>query len=568
MAALPLQFGDVVRALEICLWIREKCLEPSNSADKRYNAFLNEVSRLESALQKLKAALAHAFAEIEDIEPYLSGYKELMVDGQDTLSVPGAGEIIGDFNSTLEECAKLLRKHVKFQNGRATAIPNGFWHFEVQSQVDELQRRLQSHIGNTSLVVAMANLRLLSSLKEEMRRLTNSGSSRRSPLDPPSVMASLAPRFQAAIFKNPPRPFADIRGIPVQDTIKIICFHLRKTTKETPENESMDTERRLGLIKTHWLLTVLKRSQAFPNCSRRYQRVVEEIEDRIELIYSNQTNTAIMDIHLAKMPDKMFQIWPEKNIPPIVLPIHPTENEEAVGSISLIPKPQYRRQKLHIIRLSDHGLRLASEDFPHRPHPTARVLYPCSPFHSLYDGFVPMYAITPFNTNKQYCLQVTSNRGEQAVTYEVQNIRDAAVLQNGCLNYNIWGFEYDVGLTTALSATFKPLLRKGFGVVQLLEHPLSAQRRRELTETPNGSHSTDDDNQSRFSIVSPSSQSSVFKSFSPSILSRESDEDMEVYTVRKPPPPLLVLFVHEKPDKKIQTELYTMYKMDSKCPSR
>ena len=568
MASLPLQFGDVVRALEICLWIREKCFEPSNRADQRYKAFLNEVLRLESALKDLKAAIAYAFREIEDVEPYISGERELVFDDQNTITVPGAGEIIGDFGSTLKDCEQLLQQHVRFQNDRATAISSAFWHIQVQAQVDDLRKRLQSHIGSTSLVVAVANLRLLGSLKEEIRRLTDSSSGRGNPLALPPVMVLLARRFEDAIFKDPPSPFANIQGVPVQDTIKIMCYHLRRAIKKTSEDMTPSTQQRLGLIKAHWLLTVLKSSQNFPSCPRRYQRIVEGIEGKIELIYSTQTDVAVIDSQLATMPDEMFQIWPQKYIPPIVLPIQPSEHEEAVGSAPLIPTPHYERQNLHMIRLSSHRLRLTSEDFPHRPHPTAKVVYSSSPFNAWHDGLIPTYAITPFTADKTYSLQITSSKDEQAVTYEVQNIRDAATLQNACVGHSVWGYEIDVTFTAALSARFRPVLRKGFGVIQLLEHPVSAQHREALMEPQNGSQLVNGDPGSASSIASRSNVSSVFRSFSPSILSQQQDEGMEVYTVRKPPPPFLVSFVKENPDKKVKTDFYTMYKVDSKCPSK
>jgi hypothetical protein len=101
----PIQFGDVVKALEICLWIRNNCFDTINNASILYLGFRQDVLDLQKRLKQLQASFERAVTHLA------TNYN------QAALLKLEADELVGDFQATLEDCQRLLKKHARFNAG-------------------------------------------------------------------------------------------------------------------------------------------------------------------------------------------------------------------------------------------------------------------------------------------------------------------------------------------------------------------------------------------------------------------------------------------------------------------
>src|SRR5215469_16331929 len=109
--AAPVSVSDVLTAIGICKNIYDNCYHPAKRASTSFINFRNDIRQLQNRLEQFHHAINNA-------HNYVGGVDDSMASAEEKRArfKKDAGELIGDFSSTLQECEQLLQVHCRFEH--------------------------------------------------------------------------------------------------------------------------------------------------------------------------------------------------------------------------------------------------------------------------------------------------------------------------------------------------------------------------------------------------------------------------------------------------------------------
>jgi hypothetical protein len=545
----PVSFGDIVRAIELCVWIRQKCFDPLENADIRYAEFRKDVLTLEQRLKYFQASFEKALLH-SSIDH--SRYALLKLEAE---------ELVGDFNATLHDCRVLLEKYVRFERHKATALDNAFWHSSTQSRVDQLRSRIQSHTYKLFLIVEPVQLDLVPDIlsnTHEILDLLRRHFGLLTPIQLPEIPPAVDGKFWKAIKWDCPFAYEDALHIPLQEGVDALSVHFRECTfQSTSPGIGPSLNQNLSLLKAHWLVNVLEASQSF-NESRPgslYRRIIKQVEQGVEDQYRNRGTDRWVEEEFATLNDSAFAIWPVKKVKKPLLLTEPAAREDKLVQVPLICEYQDQKEDLFIFRVKDRVLRMVrsrnSQDGSLGSQMTERFV----DLHD--DGLIPVYSVADPSGNR-WNLTITNGKGGGSVAHQFWSRRDVFRIQQCFTGYET--ASYSEGVSCAITyRRAMPLVQNpqssGYGEIHLWTWPVSIS----LDKEPLSPTTTVDSSGSIRSGSAYTTASTVFRGFDPSIISvSEQSNGEDLVVAGLPPPPLLVSFVRKEGK-------YTMWKANCKC---
>lgn len=554
-------FGDVVRAIELCVEIREKFFDPVHNAKAMYLDFKQDIRKLELRLKQYSDAFERAAVHLDTEKSFLAPEQAQIA----AALKQEAKELAGDFKSTLEECDALLRKHVKIGSRGTGVLDNAFWYASAQSKVTNLRGRLQSHIHNIRLIVAPVDLQLTADILHgvnEIRELLMRQFGHLDIPELPEIPESIESRFREALCSQSPVTISEPSQIPLKDGVEALALCFRESTFErTVSGTSPKVDQYLNLLKAHWLVNILSDSPALSQTrpGHLYRRVVDKVKQSISKEYAREEVrhwARDCGFNLDDLSDSAFTIWPEKVVELPPSETEPMIGEEIVAQLILTPQYYYHKEELIVFAMNEYTLRivLSQTYFDASQKEKERLVE--RPINLRSDGLVPLYTIAS-PPDKKWCLQITGGPGASSITPEAQNRGDAFELQKAFTGYEVASYFEDM----SCAVTYRPpglFLKRanqseGCGEIQLWKWP-DPQRSQIGQAEEEGQPS-----------VRPRSNETiatrVIKSLDPSIFTVTGiSTGEEVIVAEMPRPPLLMAFT--KGDKE-----YIMWQMNGKLSS-
>lgn len=519
----------------------------TNSADIRYLAFKQDVSRLEDRLSQLQKVFERASTEIDDPDIYLRR------ETNNRLKVESV-ELVGDFKSTLTECRQLLRKHIKFDGKKASILDNAFWGLSTQGEVEELRNRLQFHTQKIYLIIEPVQLGLIvdiaGNVNEILELLRKHIGLAPEPL--PQLPSFLEGRFRDALRRNPPTQNADPNYIPLKEGFDALYEHYRHSMPNS-EIDAQTVDQYLSLLKAHWLVQTLINSKSFRDTrpGSLYRRMIAQVEQRISRQYARQDIIRYSEKELAGLNDAAFAIWPEKKIilpPPLT---EPKGREERLIALSLSEQPGYRKQDLIFFRVKDKVLRLVLSNTFEDPSLPVELTEKIINLDD--DGLVPWYTISPSSPTRR--IEITDGKGAGGNVYELKDRADAFHFQQAFIGYEVVSYSDNVDcnftVTTGRFSMTEHL--DGFGETQLWQWPVPAGSVNNALTSPSASETTY--LQSTSSETTHTAATMIATGLDPTIVSVLQNQDRASVVAKLPPPPLLVAFTKKG-------NVYTMWHLE------
>jgi hypothetical protein len=533
--ASPINFGDLAKAVEICVWIKKHCFDPSSHANLRYAEFKKDIIDLERRLHQFKETFETALEHTQDAD---SSKRE-------------AEGLIGDFKLTLQQCQEFLQRYVKFDQGRSNILENASWHSSAQLKVNELQDRIQSHIYMIGLIIEPIHLQIssktLDNTKYIIQLLTQPQNFvQNTPLPdiPPRVDARLRDASKrGSVFES-----SDTTQIPLKEGINAASLQYRRSTAQSANLEGPQTvEQYLNLLKAQWLLKTIAISQEFDRLrpGHLYRRLLTQLEQGIAKQHARYDIPPWSEDNLCALNDSDFAIWPEK-IQQQPKDAGSTEpGETALAELALVPELTTQKEALFIFKSDNTTLRIVHSSTPFdqslRPKDTVRYVDLRS------GGLVPLYFIS--SSEQKWNFQIIYER--TILAYELQSRKDALNLQLAFTGYESVAYSGGVSFTVTYRQSgwkFSALMRDGqqteIGEIQLWQWP-SEGSSQEISFSPRTSQS----DSGKHSLRSGSGYSFASQSFidlDPNIISVVQDDNgREMVISQLPPPPLLMAFTND-----------------------
>ncbi|KAK2758649.1 hypothetical protein FQN54_003339 [Arachnomyces sp. PD_36] len=531
-------FGDVVKALEICLWIKKNCFDPTSHADVKYAEFKKDITDLHRRLDQFKATFETALRHTDDADSFKRE----------------ADELIGDFKSTLQQCQELLRKYVKSEQGKPTPLNNAFWHTSPQLKINELRERIQSHTNMIALIIEpvqlQINTRTLENTEFIIQLLTEPQKFiRNTPL--PEIHPDIDARLRDALNRSLAPEGLNTTRIPLKEGIIVLSLQYQQST--APSTNSGDTQpikQHLCLLKAHWLLKALTTSKEFGALrpGHLYRQILMQLDQGIAKQYAREDTPQLNEDRIRKLSASEFIIWPEKKFKQT----DSTESGTPLAKLALVPEFQNQKEELSIFKADDTTLRTVHSTTPFdkslRPRDTVRDV----DLHS--GGLVPLYFIS--SSEQKWNFQIVY--GKTVVAYELQSREDALNLQLAFTGFKVEAYSEAVSFTaTYQKSGWTPFVRDsqkiGHGEIQLWQWPVE-ENPLEPPLTPRTSEGS-----GKRSLRSASGYSFASQSFidlDTNIVSvMQTDDGREIVISRLPPPPLLMAFTNNN-------GIYTIWQVD------
>ena len=526
-----------MKALEICLWIKRNCFETINNASILYLGFKQDVIDLQKRLDQFQASFEKAITTIA------GGYN------QAALLKLEADRLVGDFGATLEDCRRLIKKHAHFENGRATALENAFWHTNSQPVVTELRGRLQSHHYKLYLFIEPYKLELLTGIQADTREILDLLRRQAGlivPVKLPEIPDAIRVALAEALQRDAPERIDAPTEIPLQEGIDALSRHYRECTFQSDSlGISPGQQSNLSLLKAHWLYETLTNSEALKDSrpGSLFRRIIEQLGQGIELQYQKRSiHSWSKDIY-SDLDVTEFAIWPVKVVPKPPILTDPANREEKLAEEPLNCPYPGEKQDLFIFRVNDKLLRMVESrsriDGSVGPQMTERFI------HLDEDRFIPMYAIASNDGNKGV-VNMTHGKGAALASYELKSRASIHRVQQAFTGYEAISSSLAVWctLTYKQKGKWRSSQEIGTGEVQLWQKPGSL-RTSKMPLSPSGASDSSEPSLTTGSSYTLASQTfSGFDTRVMSILEREDGSDMVLSQL--PKPPLLVIFVKSK----------------------
>jgi hypothetical protein len=541
--ASPINFGDFIKAIEICEWLIKNCFDPINSANVRYAEFKYDVLELKSRVLHLKSELEKALHQVSWTD--FRRYDDIKTE---------VDLLVGNFSATLEECEALLKKFLKFdgrgRGAKATALDNLFWNKSTQEKVERLRGRLRSHTYKIWLIIEPIQLNLVTGISEtvlENQRTLDLlrdhfGLSTAEQL--PSIPQPVAEKLQEAVKHDCPTSFDALDDIPLQEGIDILCFHFRECTfQSTSSGIGSTLKEKLSLLKAHWLSQVLQGAlTARQNESASLsERIIKQVGQGVEKQYRLRKICHWKEEEFVGLDNCAFAIWPPKPVvkPPILT--EPVGLEKKLTDVPLISPYTNQKERLVIFQVNDHTLRTvvsrSAQDGAPGIDNTEKFI------DLLSDGFVPIYTVS---IPKRWNVNITNGKSGEQETHQFRSRQDTNTVQKSFTGYDVLSHSESISCTV----TYKPKRRpryqqfKGHGEIQMWCWPMSPKPPG-LPRSPTTS-SGEIEMLSFRSVSTMSLASRSFSGFKDVVSLAKTETGDEVVLAYLPPPPLLTGFVKDK----------------------
>jgi hypothetical protein len=532
--ASPVQFGDIIRAIEICEWLVQYCFNPINNANAKYLEFKQDVIDLHKRLVHLRSELENALHSIADPARYNELINE--IDG-----------LIGDFRSTLEECKDLLRKFIKFDNrsSKVNAVENLFWHCSTQQKVENLQTRLKEHTYKIFLVIEPIQLGIITSIYDLVHRNQQTLELILRRLGPsvdvriPQIPQSINEKFELLFKRDCLLPFDNLQDPPLKESVDILCTHFRKCTfRSTSLGVGSTLEEKLSLLKAHWLHQILSKSllRQPPQQYPLLRQIVLQIGQGVERQYEYRQFTIWNEDEFASLEEEAFAIWPIKEVVRLPDLARPSELEKTLVDVELLSEYTDQNERFLIFQAKDTILRMVLLRTPHDgPGFTDRIQ---TIIDLQSDSFVPLYSVAgKRGVPRQWTVTIAESKGRQ-IAYQFTSRSDVYKVQRAFTGYNVTACAENI----FCAVTYKGLIRDhqfvGLGEVQIWCPPgFTFKRDLSSSQVPSqtASQVTDITRNTRGTITSILSQRH------PDVVSVITTETgNETMLVELPSPPLLV----------------------------
>jgi hypothetical protein len=429
---------------------------------------------LYTKLQQLEAAFNKALWRYEspDFESFDTDFEaaDLKKDAQRFRC--DLKDLVGDVHQTLEQCKEILAKHVRLQK-YSGVIKNVVWATTAQDKVDELRRKIQFHAQKISLIVEPVKLEILTTMDEKLDKILDrldsmqALSSVPSPL--PNIPDWLDHRFRSAMAENAPDSFTDISEIPLREGFDALYTHFRESTNpfRDPDGIGQTPEQYLNLLKSQWLLDILRQSEHFKQAKlgSLFPRAVAKIARRLSDVYKRSDLVRFPEEKLQELTSTAFLIWPPEQVIEVRFMTDPTEGEEEILKLSLPASFGNGKDDLVLFRTGPSTLRIVRNVIPlHSGSP----YYESERLNIHMDRFIPFYAIQESSIHQRRRSKTTSTvgiyRANQTgeTAYEMKEEIDLFNFQRAVTGYQVVGDATSV--KWALKHSTKP---RGKGRLQL-----------------------------------------------------------------------------------------------------
>jgi hypothetical protein len=528
----PVGFGDVVKGLEICHWIKKNCFNPINNASILYAGFKEDVLNLEKRLKQFQASFERAIPHIGTDQH------------QHALLKLEADDLIGDFRATLRECKRILKEHADFDGELATALHNGFWHAFTQPEVTELRNRLQSHHYKIFLFVEPFKFDLLCGIREDTQEILEhlrKEAGITNPIKLPEISQALCATLEKALQRDAPVIIDIASRIPLEEGVDVLAHHFRECTfRSDSRGISPDQRSNLSLLKAHWLYKTLESSEGLEESRPGHllRRVVEQLGQGIELQYKKRQILFWPDDAFSGLDDTAFAIWPAKEImkPPVLT--EPGPGEEKLVEESLVCPYPGEKQDLSIFRVNDNLLRTVESrsrlDGSVGSQMTERFV------HLDEDRFIPVYAVARGEGNKA-TINLTHGKGAGLAAYDLQSRNSVLRVQQAFTGYEAVSTSISVSCSISYMGKWRVSQDSGVGEVQLWQLPGSLFTAK-LPSSPSATISSGGNSTAAGSSYTIASQ--AFGRFDVRVVSiiDRADEGQMIIS-QLPKPPLLVVLI-------------------------
>jgi hypothetical protein len=390
-------------------------------------------------------------------------------------------DLVGNVHDTLKQCEEILAKHVRLQK-YSGVIKNVVWATTAQDKVDVLRKQIQFHSQKISLVVEPVKLEILTTMDEKLDkildRLDNMQALSSVPNPLPSIPDWLKDRFRNAMLENPPDKFTDTSKIPLREGFDALYTHFRESTNtfRDPDGIGQTAEQYLNLLKSQWLLDILRQSEPFKQAKlgSLFPRAVAKIARRLSDVYKRSDLVRFPEEKLQELTSTAFLIWPPEQVIEIRFMTDPSDGEEEILKLSLPASSGNGKDDLVLFRTGPSILRIVRNVVPLH---SGFQYYESERLNIHMDRFIPFYAVQESSIHQRRGSKTTSTvaiyraneTGETA--YEMKEEIDLFNFQRAVTGYQV------VGDTTcvkwALKHSTKP---KGKGRLQLwFWKPLAAK---------------------------------------------------------------------------------------------
>jgi hypothetical protein len=527
----PFSFGDFVRLVELVQWVNTNCIDPGKNPKKQYLDFQKDVHYLRAVLADFEDAILQAIS-------HLNGYDLSTVSRHYGL-IEQANRLVKDFVLVLEDSQRLLEVHVKYDSRKGSFFEAALWHASTQAKMDDLRQHIRDHTDQLSLFISSVSLRLATETSEKAREIHDKVVRGKTSL--PNFPTGLESKFEEAFRRHPTSRMSHPSKLPPTEVIDIMLMHFQQCS--APPLKSDSEQQYLHLLKAHWLVDTLSRSESLETSQGEvYRRLVEKIRRAIAEQYQREDIRQHVGQPL-KLDTPDYEIWPHKNVIPDPNLTDPLAQEDLLLRVPIVsPNPHNEKRELFVFRKDTQYLRIVYLRSP--TDPNQRVRETETFFDLSADRLIPFYAIAT-GQRTEYDMQMFYSRGATQVDFPLPTRGAAFQLQRAFIGYATVAYSKDVTCTITYKKkglSIRDGLHVSLGEVQLLQMPLHSNSPNPPTLPPPNRTMTSSQSGSTFSTASR-----VFRNANPSLtVISEAASDRTVVITQLPVSPLLMAFTVSK----------------------
>jgi hypothetical protein len=426
------------------------------------------------------------------------------------------------------------------------------WELRIRAKVDKLLDRIKFHISKISLVMEQLQDGLLRNMVATLQRIEERVTDIHNvvvtqTLQPTTakmaaVPAGLAVRFHNALtIPSRPQTFERLEEVPMQEGFDALAYHFFQSTvlSHGRPGTTQPLEQYINLMKTLWLLEVLKRTTQFEQ-SFYYRRATLRMQQLIGDEVSRPDLTTYSEADFELLNAAAYAIWIADNAEQDAIVDDGLGLEEQILELPLRDVPG----ALTIFRMSDTELRLVQptvipgSGLPPRDREVEINI------HS--HRFEPVYA-SPWSVEPACQVKISSSQVRSGRVYEFKDIADIYQFQRAITGFKVVHDRENV------QWSLDKKKRSGKARLQLWQYkPLTSTNESQSSPTSLRKFSTQTG--SGFSAsTNQTSAESITQGLNPSIVSivRSPEagnlNERELVILEKVPLPVLVVFtVFEK----------------------
>ena len=326
--------------------------------DSLYREFGDDIRHLSGNLEALKLA-------------FETGYRLSLHDGryydplEDALDKDRRA-LVGNFEATLVDCEKLLKKTVSVSREGLSFVRNSYWHISTKPTVDALRERIKFHMIKMEFVLEplrhgllkdiSMSINLIMATMGDLHAFLIQGTPA-SQLRIPEIPPGLQQRFEVAFSSNQPKSFSD----GPDRVIELMFDALHRTFLQStfsyggPSSGIQTIQQYLNLIKAQFLSEKLRKARGL---SERYyyDRSVRLVELKIRLEFRRDNIERYKEEELEVLEQGLFEIWiahEESDLPVANVGVEVGAPSEEILVLPVIHEDGRSLQNLAVVRQSE-----------------------------------------------------------------------------------------------------------------------------------------------------------------------------------------------------------------------